>query len=117
MRFFAAALFLNISLLLYGMAFASTGDTTRFSAADLLTMCSSAHDTDYGFCAGYVSAVADAMLDESVAEKRACHHDNIRSQQYVDLFRSYAEVFPETMNGGAEETVAAALARAFPCTQ
>lgn len=89
--------------------------SSGFSAADLQRMCSSPHDTDYGFCAGYVSAIAHALLTDSVAGYRACHHEQVRSQQYVDTFTLYAKKFPAEMNADAATVVSAAIARAFPC--
>lgn len=87
----------------------------HFAGSELLKMCNSTYDTDYGFCGGYVSAIANVMLTESIAEYRACRHQQVRSQQAIDIFRGYAELFPEMMNGEASTAVAASLARAFPC--
>ncbi len=88
----------------------------RLTAGELMRMCSSEHDVDYGYCAGYITAVADQMLATGTAAgQRACNHAGIRSQQYVDVFRSFAEIFPERMNEEAEPAVAASFARAFPC--
>lgn len=88
----------------------------RLTAAELMRMCSSTHDVDYGYCAGYITAVADQMLSTGTAGgARACNHQGVRSQQYVDVFRAYAEIFPERLRDEAERTVAASFARAFPC--
>lgn len=89
----------------------------QFAASELLKMCNSTYDTDYGYCGGYVSAIANVMLTESIAEYRACRHQQVRSQQAIDIFRSYAELFPEMLSGEAATAVAASLARAFPCTE
>jgi Rap1a immunity proteins len=85
------------------------------SAADLQTMCSSASDIDYGFCAGYVSAIAHAMLTQNIGTARACNHENVRSQQLVDTYNSYTKLFPQQLSGAASDVAAAAMARAFPC--
>lgn len=85
------------------------------SGAELARMCSSAYDTDYGFCAGYVSAVAHVLLTDSVGGYRACNHAQVKSQQYVDTFVLFAGKFPDQLNADAGITVAGALARAFPC--
>lgn len=84
---------------------------------ELLAMCSSRYDTDYGFCAGYVSGIANAMLAGPVSGERACSHGPVRSQQLIDLYRSYAEVFPENLRGAAAKNVAVAIARGFPCPE
>ena len=88
----------------------------RLSASELMQMCSSTHDVDYGYCAGYITAIADQMLSTGTAGgERACNHAGVHSQQYVDVFRSFAEIFPERLQDQAERTVAASFARAFPC--
>lgn len=85
----------------------------RLTAQELVKMCNSTSDVDYGFCGGYVTAIADAM--SKTPKTGACHHAHVKSQQYIEIFRSYAEIFPEKMQGDAKARVAAALARAFPC--
>jgi hypothetical protein len=85
------------------------------SGAELHGMCISNSDVDYGYCAGYVTAVAHDLLNRGVAGFRACNHTNVRSQQLVDTFNSWAELFPARLNLDAEAAVAASLARAFPC--
>jgi len=87
------------------------------SAGDLHGLCTSSSDIDYGYCAGYVSAVAHVLLDQPVGGVRACHHANVRSQQLIDTFNSWTELFPERMGDDAATAVAAAFARAFPCAQ
>lgn len=87
----------------------------RMSAAELARLCSSKSDLDYGYCAGYIKAVADGMLENSIGGFSACNHAHVRSQQYVDVFRGYMEVFPEKLPADAEIAAAGAIARAFPC--
>lgn len=87
----------------------------HFSGNELLNMCGSKYDTDYGYCAGYISSVANLLLTESVAGYRACNFGIVRSQQFIDIFTSYAELFRSDMKDDANKVVAAALARAFPC--
>ena len=85
------------------------------SAIELRDMCTSKMDVDYGFCAGYVTAVAHTMLDQGVAGQKACNHSAVRSQQFVDTFNTWADLFPDRLNASAEAAVAEAMARAFPC--
>lgn len=82
---------------------------------DLLRLCSSKYDTEYGFCAGYISAIANMMLSGEVNGERACTHGNVRTQQLIDIYRSYAEIFPENLRGSATKNVAVSIARGFPC--
>ena len=100
--------------------FATTGkalaaNSEGLTGTELLAMCNSTYDTDYGFCAGYVSALANALLAGPVAGESACSHGPVRSQQLIDIYRTYAELFPENMKGAAAKTVSASIARAFPC--
>ena len=85
------------------------------TGAELHTMCTSASNLDYGFCAGYVTAVADALHGASVAGYRACGHDGTRSQQLIDTYNAFADMFPGNLQDSADAAVAASLARAFPC--
>jgi hypothetical protein len=112
MRF---SLFLLCFLLSFGCKGASAEGGASLSATDLRQMCTSARDLDYGYCAGYVTAVAHALLAQDVSGQRACNHGAVKSQQLVDTFNAWAELFPEKMGEDADTAVAAALARAFPC--
>jgi hypothetical protein len=108
--------FLAIAAFLFAAAPAAAfTPAPQFAASELMRMCSSTYDTDYGFCAGYVGAIANLMLTETVAQQRACNLENVRSQQQIDLFRGYMEIFPESGGGEAVSAVASAFARAFPC--
>lgn len=89
--------------------------SATFSGRDLLDMCTSKYDTDYGFCAGFVSAIANAMINNAIGPDRACHVENLKSQQAIEIYTNYAELFPEMMREEASKAASAALARAFPC--
>jgi hypothetical protein len=112
--YFTGALFLCL-FTAFSLHTAQASSAPHFSAADLLKMCTSTSDVDYGICAGYINAVSDIMLTESVANQRACKHDKVRSQQGIDIFTSYAEIFAEELPKDATAVIAAALARGFPC--
>lgn len=94
---------------------ARAADTSRLTASQLNEMCHSESNLDYGFCAGYVTAVADELLHASLAEYRACNHAAVKSQQYVDIFKNYVASYPEALGKPADLAAAAAFARAFPC--
>ncbi|MBI1215517.1 MAG: hypothetical protein GC185_06840 [Alphaproteobacteria bacterium] len=113
MRFAA----LTTALLLFCAAVPSSSAQAapRLTTAALMQQCNSHDDLDYGYCAGYVNAIADRMLKSAIGGFRACHHAHIRSQQYVDIFKDYAARFPATAGKDAGQTAAAAFARAFPC--
>lgn len=96
---------------------AALAKSAEFLAGDLSMMCTSTSDVDFGYCAGYISAHADQMLTDAVYGLRACNHQKVRSQQLVDTFNNYIELFPESKKNPAGKTVAAAIARAFPCNE
>jgi hypothetical protein len=117
-RFSAFAIF---TVLLFAAATAQAKphemQQPSFSGHELFQMCGSTYDTDYGYCAGYVAAVANTMLSESVAGYRACNFGAARPQQFVDIFKRYGANYNDSLQGEANTAVAAALARAFPCVQ
>lgn len=86
-----------------------------FSATDLYALCTSPYDTDYGFCAGYVAGIAQAMLTQSVFDQRACGHGRVRGQQFADIFKLYVEANEAQKDQAAVAVIAQSLARAFPC--
>lgn len=104
-----------VVLALLALASPSKAGEPAFSAAELAELCISKYDTDYGYCAGYVSAVAGLLLKQSVGGYSACSFERVKSQQFVDIFKTYADIFPDHMKLDADVAVAAALARAFPC--
>lgn len=103
-------------LLLTAVPFQAARAEVTLSGHDLLKLCHSTSDLDYGQCAGFVTGVAQAMAaGASVGGYAACHHENVRSQQLVDIYTAYAELFPEKLNDNAATVMAAALQRAFAC--
>lgn len=94
---------------------AAAANQDGMTGQELLRLCSSKYDTEYGFCAGYISGIANTMLAGDVAGLRICSMGAARTQQLIDIYRSYAEVFPENLRGSAVRNVAMSLARSFPC--
>lgn len=91
-----------------GMAFYDT-------AAVLEQFCVSRYDTDYGYCAGYITSVADIMLQYELYGYSACFSSAIKSQQLIDNVIAYIQKHPEEVPRPAKEVVARALATSFPC--
>ncbi len=114
MRPLIAALWM-LCLIAAAMPPAHAANSDGMTGTELLKLCNSTYDTDYGFCAGYISGIANALLAGPVAGETACNHQPVRSEQLIDIYRNYAEVFPGNMEGSAAKTAAAAVARAFPC--
>lgn len=94
---------------------AASVNSDGLTGTELMRLCSSKYDTEYGFCAGYISAIANAMLSGEINGERACTHGAIRTQQLIDIYRSYGELFPENLRGSATKNVAVSIARGFPC--
>lgn len=91
-----------------GMAFYDT-------AAVLEQFCVSRYDTDYGYCAGYITSIADVLMQYELYGYSACFSNTIKSQQLIDNVIAYLKNHPEEVPQPAKEVVARALATAFPC--
>jgi hypothetical protein len=87
----------------------------HFTAMQLGELCNSEYDTDYGLCAGYVTAIADVMLQQDIYGTSACNHKNVKSEQLIALTKRYLESNPEVAQTPARDVVSLALSRAFPC--
>lgn len=81
------------------------------TARELLQLCHSSFNTDYGYCAGYVTGVADTLLGGGTA----CHKISVKSQQLRDIAVRHMEKYPDSLDRPARNTVTEALAAAFPC--
>lgn len=89
----------------------------HLGARDLMNFCSGKFDIDYGFCAGYVSSISEAMLDHPLYGMEACNHGAVRSQQLLELVMTYLQEHPDRQSGPASVAVAETLASSFPCYQ
>lgn len=87
----------------------------HFTGSDLNNLCHSHYDTDYGLCAGYVTGIADVMLQQDVYGASACGHRNVKSEQLIALVNRYLENNPKAHSIPARDVVSLTLARAFPC--
>lgn len=85
------------------------------SAQDLKTYCFSAYDTDFGYCAGYVTGVADLMHEHTIYGFETCNMQMVKSQQMVDIVKNFINKNPSEVKGNARYLVAQALSKAFPC--
>ncbi len=85
------------------------------TAAVLEQFCTSRYDTDYGYCAGFITSVADILLQYELYGYSACFSSAIKSQQLIDNVVSYLKDHPEEITKPAKEVAAKALATAFPC--
>lgn len=112
MRFFKFVFILT--LFFCSPAFAQPAEF-KDSGYELFSACTSHYDTDYGYCAGYVTAVADVLLQQPLYGFSACNHAPVKAQQLVDLVTLFLEDNSELQARPAKLVIAMALARAFPC--
>lgn len=81
------------------------------TARELLQFCNSKFNSDYGYCAGYVTGIADELLGGG----KACHKVTVKSQQLRDITLRHIEKHPENLDRPARNIVQNALTAAFPC--
>jgi len=84
-------------------------------ARDLMNFCRGSTDIDYGYCAGYIGAIADTMLAHSLFSYNACNHGPVQDQQLIEIVSDYIATYPQNISKPASMVVAEALARAFSC--
>jgi len=82
---------------------------------DLHRVCNSEFDTDYGYCAGFITGVAEVMISQPVGQFRACNHGTVRSEQLINIVRKYMNNNPDTAAEDGRTIVAKSLSWAFPC--
>lgn len=115
-RFFIAVLSVVSSVALFNASEAKAQEIAFYDTAAVLEQfCTSRYDTDYGYCAGYVTSVADILLQYELYGYSACFSSAIKSQQLIDNVVAYLKENPQEVTLPAKEVVAKALATAFPC--
>ena len=82
---------------------------------DLQKFCTSKFNTDYGYCVGFVTGVADIALVSPIGGIKPCHKTSIKSQQLVDIVMNYIKNNPEIKRKPARFVILSALNNAFPC--
>ncbi len=85
------------------------------SADKLKTYCAGQFDVDAGFCAGYITAVADFMKQKALPGYSVCNLSPVGSQQLMELVQSQMQeqAFDPAMP--ATSLTADTLARYYPC--
>lgn len=91
----------------YGNAF--------FSGRELHNFCISPYATDYGLCAGYVTGVADLMMEHRIYHFSACNFQVVRAEQLTQIVREFLDNNKDRLDMNARLLVAEALSQAFPC--
>lgn len=114
-RFLVWPVIVIISLIPQGAKAQEKARTNDMSALSLYQLCSSQSNVDYGMCAGYVTALADILMNETVTGYKACHFGEVRTQELMDIVKNYIANNPDMNDRPARVVASAALARAFPC--
>lgn len=113
-RFLLFALFFLPVLSAQGVADAQV--QAPIDVAQLLRLCDSTYDVDVGMCAGYVTAVAESIMNNSRPEQRVCLNPAIGPETLIENVRvSWAKDAPMPTDG-AFGAVEGALRRRFRCS-
>ncbi len=88
-----------------------------FNADILMRFCNSPHGAPYddGICAGYITAIADVMLQEPATADRLCMPRNLSTSDFSKLVTRHVARHPDDVGLPAAEVIRAALLKAFPC--
>lgn len=89
--------------------------TSMLSSQDIKTYCLSDYDIDVGYCAGYVTAVADLMVEHRIYGLEACYMELKSPQKMVQYVRAYIRKNPSIVQGNARFMIANILAQLYPC--
>lgn len=120
------ALFFLLGLVIYpacaqdeaqegGYIAAVTDPQHHIATRELMNFCTGRYDVDYGFCAGYVTAVSEIMLDHTLYGYSACNHGPVKAQQLLENVGTFVRNDGGLDNRPGSVIVAAALANKFPC--
>jgi hypothetical protein len=99
--------------LLPGTASAQTA--SPFTAHALQKMCDSRYDIDVGICAGYITAIAEMVQQESSPGRRVCLSPAISPQTLMDHVQKYWAANPPAAQDLASFNVDLALRDRFKC--
>lgn len=89
--------------------------TAMLSSQDIKTYCFSDYDIDVGYCAGYITAVADLMVEHRIYGFEACYMELKSPQAMVQKVRGYIRKDPSIIRGNARYMIAHILAQLYPC--
>ena len=96
---------------------ADASSSHLFNAEILSKFCNSPHGAPYddGICAGYITAIADALLQEPGMAKRLCVPRNLSTSDFSKLVTRHVARNPDDRRLPASEVIRTALLKAFPC--
>jgi hypothetical protein len=88
---------------------------TPMSAHALQKMCDSRYDIDVGICAGYITAIAEMVQQESSPGRRVCLSPAISPQTLMEHVQKYWAANPPNTQDLASFNVDQALRDRFRC--
>lgn len=100
------------AFILSAPAMAANGST---ATGTLQQYCMGHYDVDAGFCAGYVTAIADLMKEQQLYGVRTCNLEPVHSQQLMELVQLEMNEQRAPADLSAAELTAATFARYYPC--
>ncbi|WP_337660645.1 Rap1a/Tai family immunity protein [Anderseniella sp. Alg231-50] len=92
--------------------------SSRLFNADILSkFCNSPHGAPYddGICAGYITAIADVLLQDQALAERLCVPRNLSTSDFSKLVTRHIARNPDDKRLPAAQVVRAALLKAFSC--
>lgn len=87
----------------------------HLTGRDLMNFCKGQYDIDFGYCAGYITAISEVMIDHTVYGQTACNQGPVAPQQLVDLLKERAAHDPSIELQPASAAAAQALSGYFAC--
>ncbi len=105
---------LTLMVLMMGALPAKAADGPMTGAA-LMQYCKGLYDVDAGFCAGYITAIADLMKEQGLYGQTTCNLGPVPSQQLMELVQIQMQDNPEAQSQSATQMTATTLARFYPC--
>lgn len=112
------SLALLISVVCYQTAIPANASSSHLFNAEVLSkFCNSPHGAPYddGICAGYITAIADALLQDPGMAKRLCVPRNLSTSDFSKLVTRHVARNPDDKRLPASKIVRTALLKAFPC--
>lgn len=115
MRYQIPIVFCAFFSLLSGLTPASAQVQSPMTVPQLQALCSSKYDIDVGMCAGYVTAVAERLMNDSNPHNRVCLSPAIAPETLVTNLEKAWQDQPPQPQDFASVSVESALRQRFRC--
>lgn len=105
----------TLTAFLWLLAVPAAAQEQSVSAAQLQSYCAGQYDVDAGFCAGYVTAIADLMKQKALPGYTVCNLGPVGSQQLMELVTIQMQEYTQAPAQSATSVTLDTLARFYPC--